>query len=180
MKPNDQNARNDAPHGEMVRRTDYFGAEPLDDLAHEAIARFFAAPREFRQFPSVSALAEHFGISRMTVYRWAEDGDVVRRIEWLLRKSMRSGDLIVCREWPSIVEAQVTAALAGDTRAAAFCLNRAWRQETPIFGEVTTEPAIGGADALTLWQEKTNETAQAEELEAAEENPGTEGKNPSE
>jgi hypothetical protein len=115
----------------------------------------------------------------MTVYRKAEDVDVVRRIEWLLRKSMRSGDLIVCREWPSIVEAQVTAALAGDTRAAAFCLNRAWRQQTSILGEVTTEPAIGGADALTLWQE-TNETAQREELQAADENPGTEGKEPSE
>jgi hypothetical protein len=93
---------------------------------------------------------------------------------------MRSGDLIACREWPGIVGAQVNAALAGDTRAAAFCLNRAWRQQTSILGEVTIEPAIGGADALTLWQEKTNETAQAEKLEAAEENPETEGKNPSE
>jgi len=45
---------------------------------------------------------------------------------------------------------------------------------------VTTEPAIGGADALTLWQEETNETAQAEEVGAAKENPETEGKNPSE
>ena len=177
MKPNDQNA----PNGhEVVRREDYDGSEPLDDPAYEAIARFFAAPRQFRQFPSVSALAEHFGASRMSVYRWAEDVDVVQRIKWLLRKSMRSGDLIACREWPSIVEAQITAALGGDTRAAAFCLNRAWRQETSILGEVTTEPAIGGADALTLWQEKTNETAKAEEPEAAEENPGTEGKNPSE
>ena len=177
MKPNDQNAFNGH---EIVRREDYDGSEPLDDPADEAVAKFFAAPRQFRQFPSVCALAEHLGVSRMTVYRRAEDVDVVQRIEWLLRKSMRSGDLIVCREWPSIVEAQVTAALAGDTRAAAFCLNRAWRQETSILGEVTTEPAIGGADALALWQEKTNETAQAEKLEAAEENPETEGKNPSE
>jgi hypothetical protein len=169
-----QEARSDAPDDE------YDGTTPLDNPAHEAIARFFAAPRQFRQFPSVAALAEHFGVSRMTVYRWAEAVDVALRIKWLLRQSMLLGDLIVCREWHAIVQAQVDAALAGDTRAAAFCLNRAWRQQTSILGEVTTEPAIRGADALTLWQEQTNETAQAEKLEAAEENPETEGKNPSE
>ena len=165
---------------ELVRRTDYDGSQPHDDPACEAVAQFFAAPRRLRQFKSVGALAEKFGLSRMTVYRRAEDGDVVLRIRWLLRKSMLSGDLIACREWPGIVGAQVNAALGGDTRAAAFCLNRAWRQQTSIFGEVTTEPAIGGADAVTLWQEETNETAQAEEVRAAKENPETEGKNPSE
>jgi len=165
---------------ERVRRTDYFGAEPLDDPADETIARFFAAPREFRQFASVTALAEHLRISRMTVYRRAQDLDVVKRIKWLVRRGMALGDLLVCREWPGIVQAQVTAALGGDIRAALFCQQRAWRQQTSDFAEVTTEPAIGGADALTLWQEETNETAQAEEVGAAKENPETEGKNPSE
>ena len=164
---------------EIVRRTDYFGAEPLDDPAYETIAQFFAAPRQFRQFNSVNALAENLGVSRMTIYRWAENVDVVRRIEGLLRKSMRAGDLIACQEWRGIVEAQVNAALAGDTRAATFCLNRAWR-ESSILGVMTIEPAIGGADAITIWQEKTNEPSQAEELEVAKENPGMEGKNPSE
>jgi hypothetical protein len=180
MKPNDHKAHDDALDGdEIVRRTAYDGTKPLDDPADEAVALFFAAPRQFRQFKSAAALAEHLRISRTTIYRRVEDVDVARRMEWLLRKSMRSGDLIACREWPGIVGAQVNAALAGDTRAAAFCLNRAWRQQTSILGEVTTEPAIGGADALTLWQE-TNETAQGEELQTAEENPGTEGENPSE
>ena len=163
---------------EIVRRTDYFGAEPLDDPAYETIAQFFAAPRQFRQFASVSALAEDLRISRMTAYRRARDFDVVLRIKWLLAKSMFFGDLIACREWPGIVEVQVKAALAGDIRAAIFCQNRAWHQSS--IGDTTPEPAIGRADALTLWQEKTNETAQAEEVEAAKENPETEGKNPSE
>jgi hypothetical protein len=180
MNANHHNGHDNARDGDkIVRRTDYDGTEPLDDPAFEAIAQFFAAPRQFRKFDSAKALAKNLGVSRMTVYRRAEDADVVRRMEWLLRKSMRSGDLIACREWPGIVGAQVNAALAGNTRAAAFCLNRAWRQQTSILGEVTTEPAIGGADALTLWQE-TNETAQAEQLEAAEENPEPEGKNSSE
>jgi hypothetical protein len=176
VKLNDKNA----PNGhEVVCREDYDGSAPLDDPADEAIARFFAAPRQFRQFPSVAALAEHFEVSRVTVYRWAEAVDVALRIKWLLRQSMLLGDLIACREWHGIVQAQVDAALAGDTRAAIFCLNRAWHQQSSIFGEVTTEPAIGGADALSLWQEKTNESSQAEELEPNE-NPGTEGKKPSE
>jgi HTH domain len=80
-----------------MRRKDSDGTEPLDDPASEAIAQFFAAPRQFRKFDSAKALAENLGVSRMTVYRRAEDADVVRRMEWLLRKSMRSGDLIACR-----------------------------------------------------------------------------------
>ena len=179
MNANESQRSRYAPDGdEIVRRKDYDGTEPLDDPAFEAIAQFFAAPRQFRNFDSVNALAKNLGVSRMTVYRRAQDANVIQRIDSLLRKSMRSGDLIACREWPGIVGAQVNAALAGDTRAAVFCLNRAWRQQTSILGEVTTEPAIGGADALTLWQE-TNETAQGEEPQAAEENPGTEGENPS-
>jgi hypothetical protein len=165
MKPNDQNA----PNGhEIVRREDYHGSKPLDDPAYEAIAKFFAAPQQFRQFSSVSALAEHFGVSRMTIYRRAANNDVVQRIRWLLRKSMLSGDVIACQEWPGIVQAQVTAALAGDLRAAMFCQNRAWRQGLDCFGVETIEPAIAGADAITLWEE-TDEQSEAEP--EAKENP---------
>ena len=178
MNPNDKNAPDDAPDDhEIVRREDYDCSEPLDDPAFEAIAQFFAAPRQFRQFNSVSALAEHLGVSRMTVYRRAEDADVVLRIRWLLAKSMFFGDLVACREWPAIVEVQVKAALAGDIRAAIFCQNRAWRQSS--IGDTSPEPAIAGVHAISIWQEKANETAQAEE-KAAKENPETEGKNPSE
>jgi hypothetical protein len=147
-------------------------------LAYERIARFFAAPSQFREFESVIALAEQLGVSRMTVYRRAQDDDVVLRIKWLLRKSMQGADLIACQEWPGIVRAQIKAALAGDLRAAIFCRSRAFRQSLDCFGVETNEPALGGADAITLWQEKT-EQSEAEEPEAGK-NPGTEGENPSE
>jgi hypothetical protein len=151
--------------------SDYDGSEPLDDPAHEAIAQFFAFPVQFRKFKSVSALAENLGVSRMTVYRRAENIDVVQRIKWLLGKSMLFGDLIACREWPGIVKAQVQAALAGDTRAAMFCQNRAWRQSGSILGGVVLEPAIGGADAIATCVEGINEVSQPEELDAAKEDP---------
>ncbi len=101
------------------------------------------------------------------------------RINWLVRKSMLSGDLIACLEWHGIVEAQVRAALAGDLRAAMFCEGRAWRQSSN-FGVMTTEAAIAGVDAIAIWQEKANEPSQAE-LEPAKDNPGMEqDKNPRE
>ena len=170
-----------APDGpRMTHRKDYDGSEPLDDPAHEAIALFFATPRQFRQFKSVSTLAEHFGISRITIYRRAADVDVVHRIKCLLERSMRFGDLIACREWAGIVKAQVEAALAGDTRAAMFCQNRAWRQNS-IFDSKTTEPAIAGADTIATWPEETEGVSQAEKLHAAKENSKMEhGKNPQE
>jgi hypothetical protein len=176
MKPNDQNA----PNGhEIVHREDYDGSAPLDDPADEAVALFFAAPVQFRQFKSVKALAENLGVSRMTPYRRAEDVDVVRRIEYLLRRSMFFGDLIASREWAGIVQAQVKEALAGDTRAALFCQQRAWRQ-CPVYPTTTHEPAIRGTHAIAIWQEKTNEASEQEEPEGGKENPGTEGKDPSE
>ena len=138
---------------ELREEEDYDGTKPLRHPALEIVAQFFAAPSQFRQFSSVASLAEYLTVSRMTIYRWVKDINVVVRIEWLLRRSMRSGDLIAAREWRAIMEAQVRAALAGDTRAAEFCLKRAWRQ-TSIFGEVTIEPSIGGADALALWRKK--------------------------
>jgi AcrR family transcriptional regulator len=148
------------------------GTEPLDNPADEAIAHFFAAPQQFRQFKTVSALAEHLGLSRMTVYRRAKESDVVLRIESLVRQNMRVADLIVCRAWPGIVEAQVSQALAGNIRAAKFCQERAWRP-SPIFPAAAPAPAIGSADAIAMWQEKIDES-QAEELDASKEDPGTE------
>jgi hypothetical protein len=59
-----------------------------------------------------------------------------------------------------------------------FCEGRAWRQSS--IGDTSPEPAIAGVHAIAIWQEKANETAQAEEVEAAKENPETEDKNPSE
>ena len=93
---------------------------------------------------------------------------------------MLFGDLIACREWAGIVEAQVEAALASDTRAAMFCQNRAWRQSS-IYGSMTPEPVVAGADTIATWLEQINEVSQAEELDAAKENPEMEqGEKPEE
>lgn len=161
-------------------RRDYDGTEALDDAAREAVALFFASPRQFRQFKSVSALAEQFGVSRITIYRRAADVDVVQRIKWLVQSSMLFGDLIACREWAGIVKAQVEAALAGDTRAAMFCQSRAWRQIS-TFDSNATEPAVAGVDTIATWLEETNEVSTAEEPDRAKENPETKhGNNPHE
>ena len=178
MNPDDPKTSIESPSA--AREGEYDGTEPLDDLADEAIAQFFAAPQEFRQFKSVSALADHFGLSRMTIYRRREDVNVVERIKWLLERSMLFGDIIACREWPGIVQAQVKAALAGNTGAAIFCLKRAWRQ-TLIAGTTISTPAIEEADAVMTWQEKTPEQSQTEELKVATESAGIEqAKNPGE
>jgi len=152
--------------------------KPTPDPAHEAVALFFASPRQFRKFKSVSALAEQFGVSRVTIYRWAADVDVVQRIKWLVDSSMFFGDLIACREWAGIVKAQVEAALAGDTRAAMFCQSRAWRQISTLDGKAT-ETAIAGVDTIATWLEETNEVSTAEEPDKANENPEIQqGNNP--
>ncbi len=170
-----QEDRSDAPR--ISHGGDYDGSEPFDDPAYEAIAQFFATPQQFRRFKSVSALAERFGVSRMTIYRRAGNVDVVQRIKWLIERSMRFGDLIASREWAGIVQAQVDAALAGDTRAAMFCMNRAWRQ-CSLFDGVTVEPALAGAKNIPTWLAE-NEVSKPEELDAAKENPEVEqGKNP--
>jgi hypothetical protein len=175
-----QEDRSDAPDDALIEhRTDRDGSERLDDPAHEAIAQFFATPLQFRRFKSVRALAEHFGVSRMTIYRRAENVDVVQRIKWLLERSMHFGDLIACREWAGIMKAQVQAALSGDTRAAIFCQNRAWRQSSSILGDVVFEPATGGVDALATSVEEISEVSQGQELDAVEENSKMDqGRNP--
>jgi hypothetical protein len=88
----------------MREEEDYDGTKPLRHAALETVAQFFASPTQFRQFSSVFALAEHLGVSRMTIYRWSQNVDVVVRVQWLLSRSMRSGDLIAAREWRAIVE----------------------------------------------------------------------------
>lgn len=161
------------------RRKKYDGNKPLDFPGHQAIAQFFAAPKQFRRFESCAALAKHFHVSRMTVYRWARDRDVVRRIEWLSLRNIVFGDFIACREWPAIVKAQVAAALAGDTRAAIFCQNRAWPEDWDS-STMSLEASIEGAINLETSLEG-DEKSEAAELGSADENPEVaEDKNPRE
>ena len=65
----------------------------------------------------------------MTAYRRSKDSCILERVEWLLLQHRLAGDLIACLHWPRIVAGQVKAAVAGDTKAAQFCKERAWPQQ---------------------------------------------------
>jgi hypothetical protein len=105
---------------------DFDGKQPLEDPRQEAVAQFFATPEKLRKFRSVTALAEHLEVSRMTIYRWHDDEKVQQRIMRLVREGMRFGNYLMGREWPLIARAQIAAALSGSTQAATFCEKRAW------------------------------------------------------
>jgi DeoR/GlpR family transcriptional regulator of sugar metabolism len=105
--------------------------KPLDLPEDEAIAQYLATPKSIREFNSITDLAKHFNISRMTVHRRTKDLDVLQRVEWLLTHHKLAGDLVVRLHWKRIVAGQVKAAVAGDTKAAKFCKDTAWPEEQP-------------------------------------------------
>jgi DeoR/GlpR family transcriptional regulator of sugar metabolism len=109
--------------------------KPLDAPEDEAIAQYLATPKSIRQFKSFSELAEHFNISRMTVYRRSKDLRVLKRVESLIRLYKLAGDLVARRNWPRIVAGQVKAAVSGNTKAAQFCKEQAWPEEDPARGD---------------------------------------------
>ena len=49
--------------------------KPLDLPEDEAIAQYLATPKSIREFKSMTDLAMHFNISRMTVHRRTKDLD---------------------------------------------------------------------------------------------------------
>lgn len=106
---------------------------PLDTPEDEAIAQYLTTPKSIREFKSLTDLAKHFGICRMTVYRRTKDLIILERAEWLLTYHRLAGDLIPRLHWERIMAGQVKAAAAGDTKAAQFCKERAW-PELDIFG----------------------------------------------
>lgn len=108
--------------------------KPLDSPEEEAIAQYITTPKSIREFKSFTDLANHFGISRMTVYRLSKDLIVLQRARWLLTHYMLAGDLIPRLNWERIMVGQMKAAAAGDTKAAQFCKERAW-PESDIFGD---------------------------------------------
>lgn len=124
-----QKTRYGAPDGPRKRRENYHEWDPLDFPGHEALAHFLATPKTEREFKSLTALAKHFEISRMTIHRWKKDPDVLRRAEWLAKENKLAGDLVARREWQCIVEAQVAAAKRGNTAAAKFLERRAWPED---------------------------------------------------
>ncbi len=67
--------------------------------------------------------------SHVTVYRRSKDSRVLQRVEWLLTQHKLVGDLVARLNWGRIAAGQVKAAIAGDTRAAHFCRDRAWPED---------------------------------------------------
>lgn len=106
--------------------------KPLSAPEEEALAQYLATPKSIREFKSYTELAQHFNLSRMTVYRRTKDLRVLQRAEWLLQHHRLAGDLIARLHWERIVAGQVKAAVAGDAKAAQFCKERAWPEELPL------------------------------------------------
>jgi hypothetical protein len=129
VESNGQKTRYGAPDGPRKLRRNFNGQDPLDYPGHEALAQFLATPRSEREFKSLTALAGHFKVTRMTVHRWKRNPDVLRRAELVARGNKPAGDLIAKANWKPIVRAQVDAAIAGDTQAAKFCERRAWPED---------------------------------------------------
>jgi hypothetical protein len=113
-------------HPSRKRKRKFDKSKPLDSPEDEAIAQYRATPKSVRDFKSLTDLARHFNISRMTVYRRSKELSVLQRAEWLLQHHMLAGDLIPRLHWERIMAGQVRAAAAGDTRAAQLCKERAW------------------------------------------------------
>ena len=111
------------------RKRKFDKTKPLDSPEDEAIAQHLAAPKSIREFKSLTDLAKHLNISRMTLYRRTKDLIILQRVEWLLTHYMLAGDLIARLHWERIMAGQVKAAAAGDTKAAQFCKERAWPPE---------------------------------------------------
>jgi hypothetical protein len=136
------------------------GHNTLDNPAHEALAHFLITPRTEREFKSLTALAEHFKISRMSVHRWKKNGDVLRRAEWLSRENKLVGDFIARREWQRIVAVQVNLAKRGNTAAARFCKRRAWpddRQSDAGLSTIDLYDAVRATENTEItpsWMEK--------------------------
>jgi hypothetical protein len=140
-----EKTRSGAGDGPRKRQENYNEEDPLDSPDREAFAQFLATPETEREFKTLTAFANYSKISRMTLWRWKKDLDVLRRANWLARANKLAGDLVARREWPSIMEAQVAAAKRGNTGAAKFLDRRAWPEDYPsnsVSSNITLVEAI--------------------------------------
>jgi hypothetical protein len=119
-----------APDGPRKNRRKYYdGQEPLEFLGHEAAAWFLALPKAQRDFKSIAALAKHFNVTRVTVYRWIQDIDVMKRADSLSMQNKIAGNLAARREYVSIIEKAVEMAKEGNIKAMEFCADRAFPED---------------------------------------------------
>jgi hypothetical protein len=162
-------AQEDPPESKNRDRT-----HPLNNPSQEAVAQFFAAPDCLRDFTSVSALASHLKVSRMTIHRWEKAPHVRRRVEHLSLQNKFVGDLFLRREWKPIVEKAVEKAKGGDVAAMRFCADWAW----PKSSIVDTDLSL--SEAIRMTENKGNVPSWLLERRAAQENPAQEPDVPSE
>ena len=131
--PLSRKARFGGPDGPRRNRSEeYDGQSPLEYPGHEAVAHFLAEPKSIRQFKSVKDMAKHFHVSRMTIFRWGHDPNVVRRAHFLSEINQMAGDLLARQESPRMMQTAVQKAIEGDLQFIKFCLSRAFPKELEI------------------------------------------------
>jgi hypothetical protein len=109
----------------------------------EAVAQYLATSKSLREFKSDSDLAEHFGVSRMTIHRAKKDIDVIKRAYWLSMRNQLDGDLVARREYPAIMEKAVELALeGGKIKAMEFCVKRAWPEAQKLADSLSLRELI--------------------------------------
>src|SRR6202521_5293005 len=152
--------RNGAPDGPRKKRCEkHDGSEALEHPGREALAQFLAAPRLLREFKSYSRLADCFHVSRMTIYRWTLEVEVMQRANVLSMRNEIAGDLEARRAWTEIMQKQVANAKGGDLDAARFCESRAWRPNPRV------EQSHLSASVSIMDLFGTNQDDEAEELQ---------------
>jgi hypothetical protein len=136
--PNPYLAKPGRPRGSEAKPKPYDGSSALPHAGHEEVGRFLATPKARREHSSLKKLAtKKLNVSVSTIYLWASRADVLKRASWLTEHCRATGDLVARREWEAILEAQVKAALNGDTSAAKFCERRAWPEDGKGTAEVS-------------------------------------------
>jgi hypothetical protein len=78
-------------HTRRKRKQEYDGTTPLECPELEAVAEFLVTPKPIREVKTFTALAKNFGVSRMTVYRWTKDEDVLKRAAHLVTQNPVEG-----------------------------------------------------------------------------------------
>jgi hypothetical protein len=129
-KAQSEKVRFGAPCGPRITESEnYDGRTPIKWPGHEAVAQYLAAPKSRREFKSDSDLAKHFQVDRMTIHRWKNAPDVIKRAHWLSMQNKMVGDTIARREYVSIIEKAVELAKNGNIPAMKFCAERAFPED---------------------------------------------------
>ena len=160
--------RNVAPNGpRKKRREKHDCSEALEYPGREALAQFLATPRSLREFGSYNDLAKHFEVTRMTIFRWKQDTDVIERAVWLCKCNQMIGDLFACQAWPRIMQKVVEMAIQGNMDAIKFCPSRAWAEKLQVaqsqFSLSVLSEDLFGTDEGDETEEVQDAKPQAEE-----------------